>query len=135
NTPRPERPVAPGRVHGSIRFDDVHFRYPGGMSEALRGVSLEIAAGETVALVGETGAGKSTVVKLVARFYDTTAGTVLIDGTPLPDLDLSAYRRRLGYVPQEAFLFPGTIRDNIAYGRPDAADADVEAAAWAVGAP
>src|SRR5205807_5443196 len=86
------------------------------------------------ALVGETGAGKSTVVKLVARFYDTTGGTILIDGTPLPDLDLGAYRRRLGYVPQEAFLFSGTIRDNIAYGRPDAADADVEAAARAVGA-
>ena len=85
-------------------------------------------AGETVALVGETGAGKSTLVKLVARFYDTDSGEVLIDGVPVRDLDLRAYRRRLGYVPQEAFLFSGTVRDNIAYGRPDATDAEVERA-------
>src|SRR5207302_10111777 len=90
--------------------------------------------GETVALVGETGAGKSTVVKLVARFYDVTAGRVLIDGIPVTDLDLGAFRRQLGYVPQEPFLFGGTIRDNIAYGRPEAADGEVEAAARAVGA-
>ena len=84
------------------------------------------APGETVALVGETGAGKSTLVKLVARFYDADAGQVLVDGVPITDLDLRAYRRRLGYVPQEAFLFSGTVRDNIAYGRPDATDAEVE---------
>ena len=78
--------------------------------------------------------GKSTIVKLVARFYDVTGGQVLIDGTPITDLDLRAYRRRLGYVPQEPFLFSGTIRDNIAYGRPDASDAEVEQAARAVGA-
>src|SRR5207237_9105243 len=93
-----------------------------------------IAPGETVARVGETGAGKSTIVKLVARFYDPTAGRVLVDGVPLTDVDLGAYRRRLGYVPQEPFLFSGTIRDNIAYGRPDASDAEVEEAARAVGA-
>jgi ATP-binding cassette subfamily B protein len=133
-TPLSEHPVEPGRVQGAIHFDDVHFRYPGGMAEALRGVDLDIHAGETVALVGETGAGKSTIVKLVARFYDTTGGRVLIDGTPLTELDLGAYRRRLGYVPQEAFLFSGTVRDNIAYGRPNATDAEVEAAARAVGA-
>ena len=84
--------------------------------------------------MGETGAGKSTIVKLVARFYDPTAGRVLVDGVPLTDVDLGAYRRRLGYVPQEPFLFSGTIRDNIAYGRPDASDAEVEEAARAVGA-
>ena len=87
-----------------------------------------------MALVGETGAGKSTVVKLLARFYDPDTGSVLVDGRDLRTLDLPAFRRQLGYVPQEAFLFTGTIRDNIAYGRPEASRAEVEAAARAVGA-
>ena len=82
-----------------------------------------------MALVGETGAGKSTIVKLVARFYDATSGHVLVDDLDVTSLDLTAYRRQLGYVPQEAFLFSGTIRDNIAYGRHDATDAEVEDAA------
>jgi ATP-binding cassette subfamily B protein len=102
--------------------------------EALRGINIEIAAGETVALVGETGAGKSTIVKLLARFYDPAEGSVRVDGHDLRTLGLEAYRHQLGYVPQEAFLFSGTIRDNIAYGRPAASDAVVEAAARAVGA-
>ena len=127
-------PVDPGRLRGAIRFEGVRFSYPGGAEEALSGVDLDIRAGESVALVGETGAGKSTVLKLLARFYDPTAGDVLVDGHRLGDLDLGAYRRQLGYVPQEAFLFSGTVRDNIAYGRPDAGDAEVEAAARAVGA-
>ena len=76
--------------------------------------------GETVALVGETGAGKSTVMKLFARFYDPVEGAVRVDGYDLRELDLEAFRHQLGYVPQEAFLFSGTVRDNIAYGRPDA---------------
>ncbi|MFE3824021.1 ABC transporter ATP-binding protein [Streptomyces sp. NPDC059092] len=101
---------------------------------ALKGVNLHIPAGQTVAFVGETGAGKSTLVKLVARFYDPTGGRVTADGTDLRDLDLTAYRRRLGVVPQEAYLFAGTVRDAIAYGRPEATDAEVEAAARAVGA-
>ncbi len=131
-----DNPITPDRVDGRISFKDVHFAYPSGFSdrEALSGVDLDIRAGESVALVGETGAGKSTVVKLVTRFYDPTAGEVLIDGVNLRRLDLAAYRHHLGYVPQEAFLFSGTIRDNIAYGRPDATDAEVEAAARAVGA-
>src|ERR1019366_7008582 len=102
--------------------------------EALRGIDLEIGPGEFVALVGETGAGKSTVVKLLARFYDPTAGAVLVDGTDLREYGLSAYRRKLGYVPQEGFLFTGSIHDNIAYGRPDPCDDEVEAAAVSVGA-
>jgi ATP-binding cassette subfamily B protein len=102
--------------------------------EAIRGATLHIAAGETVALVGETGAGKSTIMKLLARFYDPDQGAVTVDGIDLRSFDLTAYRHQLGYVPQEAFLFTGTIRDNIAYGRPDATDAEVEAAARAVGA-
>jgi ATP-binding cassette subfamily B protein len=102
--------------------------------EALRGVDLRIAAGETVALVGETGAGKSTVMKLLARFYDPDQGRVTVDGHDLRTLGLRSFRHQLGYVPQEAFLFSGTVRDNIAYGRPEASDARVEAAARAVGA-
>ncbi|MEU1008451.1 ABC transporter ATP-binding protein [Streptomyces sp. NPDC005890] len=120
-------------LRGDIAFEGVHFAY-GGEEEALSGIDLTIPAGQTVAFVGETGAGKSTLVKLVARFYDPTAGRVTVDGTDLRALDLTAYRHRLGVVPQEAYLFPGTIRDAIAYGRPGATDAEVEAAARAVGA-
>jgi len=132
----PEHPVPPGRLTGRVSFSDVRFSYPAARTgqEALRGVDLEIEPGQTVALVGETGAGKSTVVKLLTRFYDPTAGAVCADGIDLRQIDLAAYRHQLGYVPQEPFLFSGTIRDNIAYGRPDAADAEVEAAARAVGA-
>ncbi|MGW9449772.1 ABC transporter ATP-binding protein [Streptomyces sp. NPDC055632] len=120
-------------LRGEIAFEDVSFAY-GEEEEALTGVDLRIPAGQTVAFVGETGAGKSTLVKLVARFYDPTGGRVTADGTDLRDLDLTAYRHRLGVVPQEAYLFAGTVRDAIAYGRPDATDAEVEAAARAVGA-
>ncbi|MFC8272416.1 ABC transporter ATP-binding protein [Streptomyces sp. NPDC057271] len=120
-------------LRGEIAFEDVSFAY-GSEEEALTGVDLRIPAGQTVAFVGETGAGKSTLVKLVARFYDPTSGRVTADGADLRDLDLTAYRHRLGIVPQEAYLFAGTIRDAIAYGRPDATDAEVEAAARAVGA-
>ncbi|MFD8394701.1 ABC transporter ATP-binding protein [Streptomyces sp. NPDC059680] len=120
-------------LRGEIAFEDVHFAY-GDDEEALTGIELTIPAGQTVAFVGETGAGKSTLVKLVARFYDPTAGRVTVDGTDVRALDLTSYRHRLGVVPQEAYLFPGTVRDAIAYGRPDATDAEVEAAARAVGA-
>ncbi|MFF0560114.1 ABC transporter ATP-binding protein [Streptomyces sp. NPDC004266] len=123
-------------LRGEIAFEDVSFGYGSADEgeEALTGIDLRIPAGQTVAFVGETGAGKSTLVKLVARFYDPTSGRVTADGTDLRDLDLTAYRHRLGVVPQEAYLFAGTIRDAIAYGRPEATDAEVEAAARAVGA-
>ncbi len=134
STPTPAAPVTPPRLAGEITFQNVHFKYPTAINEALAGADLTIKPGETVALVGETGAGKSTIVKLVARFYDPVAGAVLVDGTDIRDFDPSIYRRQLGIVPQEAFLFTGTIRDNIAYGRPDATDAEIEAAARAVGA-
>ena len=124
----------PARLRGAISFRGVRFAYPGQPDEALRGIDLEVAPRETVAFVGETGAGKSTLVKLVARYYDVTAGRLLVDGVDVRDYDLAAYRSRLGVVPQEPFLFAGTIRDNIAYGRPAASDAEVEAAARAVGA-
>jgi ATP-binding cassette subfamily B protein len=134
-TPSPADPAPIDRLRGELRLDGVHFAYAGGTGrEALTGVDLVVAPGETVALVGETGAGKSTIVKLMARFYDPTGGRVEVDGIDLRDVDLDAFRHQLGIVPQEAFLFTGTVRDNIAYGRPDASDAEVEAAARAVGA-
>ena len=103
-------------------------------ANALSGISLAVEPGETVALVGQTGAGKSTLVKLIARFYDATSGQVLVDGTDVRDYDLASYRHQLGVVPQESYLFAGTVRDSIAYARPDASDAEVEAAARATGA-
>ncbi|MGW0966793.1 ABC transporter ATP-binding protein [Streptomyces sp. NPDC002516] len=129
-------PLRVASLRGEIAFEDVGFAYGGedDSEEALSAVSLRIPAGQTVAFVGETGAGKSTLVKLVARFYDPTAGRVTADGMDLRDLDITAYRHRLGVVPQEAYLFQGTVRDAIAYGRPGAGDAEVEAAARAVGA-
>ncbi|MFM9370256.1 ABC transporter ATP-binding protein [Streptomyces sp. Da 82-17] len=124
-------------LRGEIAFEDVRFGYgtdADAGEAALSDVSLRIPAGQTVAFVGETGAGKSTLVKLVARFYDPTAGRVTVDGKDLRELSLSSYRHRLGVVPQEAYLFEGTVRDAIAYGRPDASDAEVEAAARSIGA-
>ncbi|MFB6852288.1 ABC transporter ATP-binding protein [Streptomyces sp. NPDC001939] len=131
-----EEPLDVLSLRGEIAFEDVDFAYGAadGSEAALSDVALRIPAGQTVAFVGETGAGKSTLVKLVARFYDPTAGRVTVDGTDLRALDLTSYRHRLGVVPQEAYLFQGTVRDAIAYGRPDATDAQVEAAARAVGA-
>ncbi|WDM12440.1 ABC transporter ATP-binding protein [Streptomyces lavenduligriseus] len=133
STKTAEAPLEVLSLRGDIAFEGVRFAY-GDEEEALTGIDLTIPAGQTVAFVGETGAGKSTLVKLVARFYDPTAGRVTVDGTDLRTLDLTSYRHRLGVVPQEAYLFPGTVRDAIAYGRPDATDAEVEAAARAVGA-
>ncbi|MEE1731697.1 ABC transporter ATP-binding protein [Streptomyces microflavus] len=133
STADPDEPLDVLSLRGEIAFEDVSFAY-GKEEEALTGIDLHIPAGQTVAFVGETGAGKSTLVKLVARFYDPTSGRVTADGTDLRRLDMTAYRHRLGVVPQEAYLFPGTVRDAIAYGLPDATDARVEAAARAVGA-
>ncbi len=163
-TPSADHPEDPGRLTGDIVLEGVRFAYPSlaprpGVQqverrgpadsarlllsteatatkppEALRGIDLCIGAGETVALVGQTGAGKSTIVKLLARFYDSDEGSIRYDGRDVRSLDLGTFRRQLGYVPQEAFLFTGTIRDNIAYGRPESSDAVVESAARSVGA-
>ncbi|MFD3457481.1 ABC transporter ATP-binding protein [Streptomyces sp. NPDC058691] len=137
STPPAADPVRAERLRGEIQFDNVSFAYNSGgegSREVLTDINLRIPAGQTVALVGETGAGKSTLVKLVARFYDATRGTVRVDGTDITRYHLTDYRHRLGVVPQEAYLFAGTVRDTIAYGRPDATDVEVEAAARAVGA-
>ncbi len=135
STPEAASPVpVAGRLRGQIELRDVSFSYPGQKQEALAGISLSVAPGERVALVGQTGAGKSTLVKLIARFYDVSSGRLLVDGVDVRDYDLASYRHQLGVVPQESYLFAGTVRDAIAYGRPDATDAEVEAAARGVGA-
>ncbi|MGB7234764.1 MAG: ABC transporter ATP-binding protein [Rhodococcus sp. (in: high G+C Gram-positive bacteria)] len=126
--------IPDGHLRGDVRFEHVGFRYAGSDTDALSEVNLTIPRGTTVALVGQTGAGKSTVVKLLARFYDPTSGSVRVDGIDLRDYRLSDYRRRLGVVPQEAHLFTGDIASNIAFGKPDASRSEIEAAARAVGA-
>jgi ABC-type multidrug transport system fused ATPase/permease subunit len=127
-----------GRIRGEISFEGVSFAYPrrGGAGEvlALDDIWLHIAPGQTIALVGATGAGKSTMAKLVARFYDPTRGRVLVDGHDLREVASSSLRSQMGIVPQEAFLFSGTIAQNIAFGRPDAGASEIRAAAAAVGA-
>jgi ABC-type multidrug transport system fused ATPase/permease subunit len=120
-------------IRGEIAFEDVSFGYREG-ALALQDVTLRVPPGQTVALVGSTGAGKSTLAKLVARFHDPTAGRVLVDGHDLRDVTQRSLRAQMGIVPQEAFLFSGTIADNIAFGRPGATAGDVRAAARAVGA-
>jgi len=136
--------IDPGTLRGDIRMEGVSFSYaedalePEAAGEpvdwAMRDVDLHVAPGQTLALVGATGAGKSTFAKLVARFYDPQRGRVLIDGHDLRDLKQEALRRQLGIVPQEGFLFSGTVRENIAFGRPSATLEEIEAAAAAVGA-
>jgi ABC-type multidrug transport system fused ATPase/permease subunit len=126
-------------IRGELRFDEVSFQYgagsgPDGGAYALRDVDLVIPPGQTVALVGATGAGKSTFAKLVARFYDPTSGAVLLDGHDLRSVSAHSLRSQMGIVPQEGFLFSGTIRENIAFGRPGASDEEIRAAARAVGA-
>jgi len=117
---------------GTVEFRDVSFGYQPG-TEILQHVDLLIRAGETVAFVGPTGAGKSTMAKLITRFYDPTDGAVLLDGQDLRRLRFASLRQQLGVVPQEPFLFAGTLRDNLAFGRPDASDAELAAAVAAVG--
>jgi ABC-type multidrug transport system fused ATPase/permease subunit len=120
-------------VDGHVRFESVRFGYGDG-PDVLHGIDLDVPAGTTVALVGHTGAGKSTIAKLLARFYDPREGRITLDGVDLRDVTQRSLRRQLGIVPQEGFLFAGTVRENIAFGRPDASSEDVVRAAQAVGA-
>ncbi len=121
------------RVHGDVSFEGVRFGYGQG-PEVLHGVDLEVPAGTTVALVGHTGAGKSTVAKLLARFYDPRGGRITVNGLDLREVTQASLRRRLGIVPQEGFLFAGTVRENIAFGRPGATEEEIRSAARTVGA-
>jgi ATP-binding cassette subfamily B protein len=125
--------LALDRIEGLVELDDVRFGYGDG-PDVLHGLHLRAEPGTTVALVGHTGAGKSTIVKLLARFYDPRSGSVRIDGHDVKTVQAATLRRQLGIVPQESFLFAGTIAENIAYARPDATRGDVEDAARAVGA-
>jgi ATP-binding cassette subfamily B protein len=121
------------RIEGHVRFEGVRFGYGDG-PEVLHGLDLDVPAGTTVALVGHTGAGKSTIAKLIARFYDPREGRITVDGHDLRDVTQESLRRQLGIVPQEGFVFAGTIRDAIAFGRPGASDEEIRAAAQAAGA-
>jgi ABC-type multidrug transport system fused ATPase/permease subunit len=125
-------------IRGHVRFEDVHFAYGlrGGEKgeEVLHGIDLDVPAGTTVALVGHTGAGKSTIAKLLARFYDPTSGRITIDGHDLEAVTQESLRHQLGIVPQEGFLFAGTVAENIAFGKPDAPPGDIVRAAQTVGA-
>jgi ABC-type multidrug transport system fused ATPase/permease subunit len=127
-----------GRIEGEVRFEDVHFAYGlrGGKlgEEVLHGIDLDVPAATTVALVGHTGAGKSTIAKLLARFYEPTSGRITIDGRDLNDVTQESLRHQLGIVPQEGFLFAGTVAENISFGRPDARPEEIVHAAQTVGA-
>jgi ATP-binding cassette subfamily B protein len=120
-------------IQGHVQFDGVHFTYGTG-PEVLHGLDLDVPAGTTVALVGHTGAGKSTIAKLLARFYDPVEGRITFDGVDLRDVTQASLRRQLGVVPQEGFLFAGTVAENIAFGRPDATADEIVRAAQTVGA-
>ncbi len=123
------RRLAPADVRGDLRFEGVSFRYPASDRAVLDGVSFDAPAGTMVALVGHSGAGKTTLSNLVARFHDPTEGRILLDGADLREIDLPSFRRLLGIVEQDVFLFDGTVRENIAYARPDASDAEIAHAA------
>ncbi|QWU18306.1 ABC transporter ATP-binding protein [Paenibacillus sophorae] len=129
---KPEAKPLP-TIHGDISFERVYFEYEKGRA-ALKGIDLEVSAGQSIALVGHTGSGKSTIINLIGRFYDITGGRITIDGQDIRDVTLNSLRSQIGIVLQDTFIFSGTIRDNIRFGRLDASDMDVEEAAKAVDA-
>lgn len=122
------------QITGDVRFENVSFHYADDDTLVLQGIDLHVPAGETVALVGKTGAGKTTIIKLLARFHDPSTGSVQVDGIDLSSVTQNSLRRQMGIVLQDPFLFSGTVRENIRFGRLDASDEEVEAAALAIGA-
>lgn len=124
----PEHPVTEVSERGTLEFRDVAFRYAGAEQPVLGGISFRVAAGETTAIIGSTGAGKTTIVNLVARLFDASEGAVLVDGVDVRELDPDLLWGRVGYVPQQAFLFSGTVASNLRFGRPDATDDELWAA-------
>lgn len=129
SVPEPAQPVSRPRIDGGIQLRDVHFRY--GSRSVIRGMNLEIRPGEMIGLVGHSGSGKSTLVNLICRFHDVSSGSIRVDGIDVRQFAVSDYRRHIGLVLQEPFLFFGTIAENIAYGKPDATRAEIVAAARA----
>ena len=127
-------PVHVPRARGVVELDDVNFTYPGALAPALRGVSLRAEPGQTIALVGPSGSGKTTLAKLLLRFYDPEHGMVRLDGHDLRDVELASLRRNVAILLQETLVLHGTVRDNIAFARPDASDAEIRGAAEAAGA-
>jgi ATP-binding cassette subfamily B protein len=121
----PADPAAPSAAHGFVEFRDVEFRYPGAEDPVLRGISFSAGPGETTAIVGSTGSGKSTLINLIPRFYDVTSGSVLVDGVDVRDMRQEDLWQKVGVVPQQAFLFNGTVASNVRYGDPDATDDEV----------
>ncbi len=121
----PAVPAAPSAAHGFVEFRDVEFRYPGAEHPVLRGISFSAGPGETTAIVGSTGSGKSTLINLVPRFYDVTSGSVLVDGVDVREMRQEDLWRKVGVVPQQAFLFNGTVASNVRYGDPDATDDEI----------
>jgi ATP-binding cassette, subfamily B, multidrug efflux pump len=121
----PAVPATPSATHGFVEFRDVEFRYPGAEDPVLRGISFAAGPGETTAIVGSTGSGKSTLINLIPRFYDVTSGSVLVDGVDVREMRQEDLWRKVGVVPQKAFLFNGTIATNVRYGDPDASDDEV----------
>jgi ATP-binding cassette subfamily B protein len=118
-------PVTETAEQGTLRFDDVTFTYPGADAPVLRGVTFEAHPGQTLAIIGSTGAGKSTLINLVPRLFDATSGSVSVSGVDVRQLDAEVLWSKLGLVPQRAFLFTGTIADNLRYGKPDATDDEI----------
>jgi ATP-binding cassette subfamily B protein len=129
SVPEPARPVHPGRLEGAVELRGVRFKY--GTREVLHGIDLAIRPGEMIGLVGASGAGKSTLINLICRFYDVAEGAILVDCVDTRSFPVAEYRQNIGIVLQDPFLFYGTIAENIAYGRPDAARDEIVAAARA----
>ena len=122
---QPADPVTELHEHGTLEFRDVEFKYPGAQQSVLSGISFRTTAGQTTAIIGSTGAGKTTLVNLIARLFDVTGGAVLIDGVDVRQLDLQLLWSKVGYVPQRPYLFSGTVASNLRFGRPDATDAEL----------
>src|SRR5439155_19050614 len=129
SVPEPLKPVQPGRLEGRIELRGVRFKY--GSREVLHGLDLKVEPGEMIGLVGPSGAGKSTLINLICRFYDVAVGAILVDGTDIRSFPVEEYRRNIGIVLQDPFLFYGTIAENIAYGQPAARRDEIVAAARA----